>query len=149
MAIFADMVEDIMEVFMDDFSMFGTSFDDCLYNLLLVLQCSRGLEVGKVKIDTVAKLPPPTNVQGIRSFLGHAGFYRRFIKDFSKVPKPICDLLEKDTTFVFDAGYLRAFETIKEKLVTAPVMVVPDWNQSFEVMCDASDYVVKGSRKKA
>lgn len=97
---------------------------------------ARGLEVDRAKIDIIAKLPPPINVKGIRSFLGHAGFYRRFIKDFSKVAKPVCNLLEKDTTFVFDEDCLKAFEIIKEKLVTAPVMITPDLGKPFEVMCD-------------
>ena len=125
MAIFSEMVEEIMEVFMDDFSEFGTSFDHCLHNLARVLQrceetnlvlnwkkchfmvkkgivlghrvLSKGIEVDMAKIYTIEKLPPPTNVKGIRSFLGHAGFYQRFIKDFLKIVKPLCNLLEKDT----------------------------------------------------
>ncbi|XP_022850603.1 uncharacterized protein LOC111372477 [Olea europaea var. sylvestris] len=103
---------------------------------------ARGLEVDRAKIDTIAKLPPPINVKGIRSFLGHARFYRRFIKDFSKIVKPLCKLLGRDTAFVFDESCLRAFEAIKEKLVTAPVMVAPDWGLPFEVMCDANDHAV-------
>ena len=57
----------------------------------------RGIEVDRAKIETIEKLPPPSSIKGIRSFLGHAGFYRRFIKDFSKITKPLCKLLEKDT----------------------------------------------------
>ena len=163
MAIFNDMVENIMEIFMDDFSVFGASFDSCLSNLGLVLQrcvetnlvlnwekchfmvkegivlghrvSSQGLEVDRAKISTIEKLPPPTNVKTIRSFLGHAGFYRRFIKDFSKITKPLCNLLEKDTVFLFDDACLTAFESLKEKLITAPVLIVPDWNEPFEIMC--------------
>ena len=55
----------------------------------------KGLEVDRAKIETIEKLPPPTLVKGVRSFLGHAGFYRRFIKDFSKISKPLSKLLEK------------------------------------------------------
>ena len=103
---------------------------------------SKGIEVDRAKIATIEKLPPPKNVKGIRSFLGHAGFYRRFIKDFSKLSKPLCNLLEKNSAFDFDDVCLQAFNAIKEKLILAPVMIVPDRSQHFEVMCDASDFAI-------
>ncbi|GKA46628.1 reverse transcriptase domain-containing protein [Tanacetum coccineum] len=103
---------------------------------------SVGLEVDKAKIDIISKLPPPTNIKGIRSFLGHASFYRRFIKDFSKIARPLTKLLEKDTPFEFDDECQRAFESLKEKLTCAPVIVSPNWNLPFELMCDASDFAV-------
>jgi len=130
LAIFFDLVENCIEVFMDDFSVFGLSFQSCLENLNTVLKkcvetnlvlnwekyhfmvtkgivlghkiSERGMEVDKAKVEIIEKLPPPTNVKGIKSFLGHAGFYRRFIKDFSKIAKPLCNLLNKDTPFNFD-----------------------------------------------
>nr|KYP72303.1 Retrovirus-related Pol polyprotein from transposon 17.6 [Cajanus cajan] len=130
LAIFADLVEKCIEVFMDDFSVFGSSYDVCLENLELVLKrcidtnlvlnwekchfmvqegivlghkiSARGIEVDKAKVDVIEKLPPPINVKGVRSFLGHASFYRRFIKDFSKIAKPLCTLLNKDQPFLFD-----------------------------------------------
>ena len=74
----------------------------------------------------------------MRSFLGHAGFYLRFIKDFSKIAHPLCKLLEKDCKFCFDEFCLKAFSEQKEKLVSAPIIISPDWNSPFEVMCDAS-----------
>ena len=85
---------------------------------------------------------PPTTVKGIRSFLGHAGFYKRFIRDFSKISRPLCRLLEKDANFDFDKSCRFAFEEIKSILVTAPLMATPDRNKEFEIMCDASDYAV-------
>ncbi|GJT20539.1 putative reverse transcriptase domain-containing protein [Tanacetum coccineum] len=100
------------------------------------------LEVDKAKIDVISKLPPPTNIKGVRSFLGHAGFYRRFIKDFSKIARPITKLLEKDTPFEFNDECQKAFEILKEKLTCAPVIVSPNWNLPFELMCDASDFAV-------
>ncbi|GJV69688.1 reverse transcriptase domain-containing protein [Tanacetum coccineum] len=103
---------------------------------------SAGLEVDKAKIDVILKLPPPTNIKSIRSFLGHAGFYRRFIKDFSKIARPLTKLLEKDTPFEFDDECRRAFESLKEKLTCAPVIVSPNWNLPFELMCDASDFAI-------
>ena len=129
MAIFSDMTEKFLEIFMDDFTLFGLTFEDCLYHLSLVLQrceetnlvlnwekyhfmvheeivlghkiSSQGIEVDKAKIEVIEKLPPPTSVKAIRSFLGHAGFYRRFIKDFSKITKPLTNLLVKDVKFDF------------------------------------------------
>ena len=83
-------------------------------------------------------------------FLGHAGFYRRFIKDFSKIAKPLSNLLNKEAVFVFNEECLEAFNTLKAKLVSAPVITSPDWGQEFELMCDASDYAVgamMGQRK--
>ncbi|GJX15334.1 reverse transcriptase domain-containing protein [Tanacetum coccineum] len=170
LAIFHDMIEESVEVFMDDFSVFGDSFDKCLNNLDKMLQrckdahlvlnwekchfmvkegivlghkvSSAGLEVDKAKINVISKLPPPTNIKGIRSFLGHAGFYRRFIKDFSKIARPLTKLLEKDTPFEFDDECQKAFELLKEKLTCAPVIVSPNWNLPFELMCDASDFAV-------
>ena len=121
MSMFYDLVEKAMEIFMDDFSVYGSSFENCLENLETILQrcqdknlalnweiChfmltegfalghkifAAGLEVDQAKVAIIKTLMPPTIVKGIRSFLGHAGFYRRFIKDFSKVSRPLCRLL--------------------------------------------------------
>jgi len=99
--------------------------------------------VDQAKIEVIEKLPPPVNVKGVRSFLGHAGcFYRCFIKDFSKISKPFCNLLVKANDFNFDSECLNAFSLIKTKLVTAPTIITPYWHLPFELMCDASDYVV-------
>ncbi|XP_070019503.1 uncharacterized protein [Nicotiana sylvestris] len=134
MVIFSDMVEYIMELFMDDLSVVGNSFDECLTNLTRVLKryiktnlvlnwekchfmvqegivlghrvSSKGIEVDCAKVDVIAKLPPPTSVKAIRSFLGVA------------------------------------FEELKKRLVTTPIIVAPDWEQPFELMCDASNYAV-------
>ncbi|GJU07107.1 reverse transcriptase domain-containing protein [Tanacetum coccineum] len=132
MAIFHDMIEETIEVFMDDFSISGDSFSSCLSHLDKMLQrcedtnlvlnwekchfmvkegivlghkiLKSGIEVDKAKVDVIAKLPPPTSVKGIRSFL--------------------------------------AFETLKKKLTEAPILVAPDWDLPFEIMCDASDFAV-------
>ncbi|KAL4324064.1 hypothetical protein GQ457_11G024080 [Hibiscus cannabinus] len=169
-AIFSDLNEDCLEIFMDDFSTFGEDFDNCLSNLEKVLKrcketnlvlnwekchfmvdegivlghkiSSKGMEVDKAKIEVISKLPPPTTVKGIRSFLGHAGFYRRFIEDFSKITKPLCSLLEQGRPFEFNEDCTKAFNLLKQKLVTAPIVEPPDWKLPFELMCDASDYAV-------
>ena len=101
-----------------------------------------GLEVDQAKISLIKTLIPPTTVKGIKSFLWHARFYRRFIQDFSKISRPLCKLLEKDANFEFDEACSTAFEEIKSKLVIAPIMATPDWNIKFEIMCDASDYAM-------
>ena len=102
----------------------------------------KGIEVDKAKIEVIEKLPPPNSVKGIRSFLGHAGFYRRFIKDFSKISKPLCNLLQQDVEFKFDEECVKAFQQLKTTLITTPVIVAPDWDKPFELMCDASDYAI-------
>ncbi|GJY87229.1 reverse transcriptase domain-containing protein [Tanacetum coccineum] len=101
-----------------------------------------GLEVDKAKINVISQLPPPTNIKGIRSFLRHVGFYRRLIKDFSKIARPLTKLLEKDTLFEFVDECLNAFNWLKEKLTSAPVIISLNWNLLFEFMCDASDFAV-------
>nr|GEV28266.1 reverse transcriptase domain-containing protein [Tanacetum cinerariifolium] len=101
-----------------------------------------GIEVDRAKVDVIAKLPHPTTVKGVRSFLGHAGFYRRFIQDSSKIARPITHLLEKETPFVFSKDCIDAFNTLKKELTKAQILVVPDWNLPFELMCDASDFAI-------
>nr|GFA79306.1 reverse transcriptase domain-containing protein [Tanacetum cinerariifolium]GFA79324.1 reverse transcriptase domain-containing protein [Tanacetum cinerariifolium] len=102
----------------------------------------KGIEVDKAKIEVISKLPHPKTVKGIRSFLGHAGFYRRFIKDFSKISRPMTHLLEKNSPFIFSNECIQAFRTLKDKLTEAPILIAPNWDQPFELMCDASDYAV-------
>ena len=170
MAIFHDMIEKSIEVFMDDFSVFGNYFSHCLANLErmlkhcieanLVLNSKKchfivgdgivlghkisnvGIEVDRAKVEIISKLSSPISVKGVRSFLGHVGFYRRFIKEFSKIARPLTHLLVKDMPFIFSDECLQAFELLKEELTKAPVMVSPDWRQPFELMCDASDFAV-------
>nr|GEU83753.1 reverse transcriptase domain-containing protein [Tanacetum cinerariifolium] len=108
------------------------------------------LEVDRAKVNVILKLPHPTTVKGVRSFLGHAGLYRRFIQDFSKIGRPMIHLLEKETPFGFSKDCIDAFETLKKKFTKAPILVVLDWNLPFELMCDASDFTigaVLGQRK--
>ena len=85
----------------------------------------RGIEVDRAKIEVIEQLPPPANLKALRSFLGHAGFYRRFIKNFSFIARPLSNLLAKDTPFVFDDACLEAFHTLKKALFTAPIIKLP------------------------
>ena len=81
-------------------------------------------------------------MKGIRNFLTHAGFYRRFILDFSKIVRPLTELLAKDVPFVFSDDYLHAFENLKQAFISKPIIQPPDWSLPFELMCDGSDHTV-------
>nr|GEU99417.1 hypothetical protein [Tanacetum cinerariifolium] len=118
--------------------------------LACVMLQKSGIEVDRAKVDVITKLPHPTTVKGVRSFLSHAGFYRHFIQDFSKIARPMTHLLEKETPFVFSKECIYAFNTLKKKHTEASILVFPNWNSPFELMCDASDYAigaVPGQRK--
>nr|GEU88292.1 reverse transcriptase domain-containing protein [Tanacetum cinerariifolium] len=147
MAIFHDMIEKTIEVFMDDFLVFGDSFSSCLSHLDTMLQRCKDtnlvlnwekchfmikecivlghkisknkLEVDRAKVDVIAKLPHPTTIA-----------------------RPMIRLLEKETPFVFSKDCIDAFETLKKKLTKASILVVLDWNLPFELMCDASDFAI-------
>ncbi|RVW86168.1 Retrovirus-related Pol polyprotein from transposon 17.6 [Vitis vinifera] len=165
-----DMVERIMEVFMDDITVYGGTFEECLINLEAVLhrciekdlvlnweKChfmvrqgivlghiisEKGIEVDKAKVELIVKLPSPTTVKGVRQFLGHAGFYRRFIKGFSSLSKPLCELLAKDAKFIWDERCQNSFDQLKKFLTTTPIVRAPNWQLPFELMCDASDFAI-------
>ena len=81
-------------------------------------------------------------MQEVCSFLGHTGFYRRFIKDFSKIKLPPCKFVQKDVVFEFDEECEKAFDKMKELLTSTPVIQPCDWNVPIEIMCDASDYAI-------
>ena len=155
---------------MDGFSVYGTSFDSYLHNLdKFLLRCEetslvlnwdkchfmvnegivlghkiseRGIELHRAKVEAIEKMPCPRDVKGIHSILGHAAFYRRFIKDFSKISKALTNLLQKDVPFIFDDDCKEAFEILKKAFITTPVVQPPDWTLPFEIMCDASDFAI-------
>nr|GEW45504.1 reverse transcriptase domain-containing protein [Tanacetum cinerariifolium] len=165
---FYDMIEKPMEVFMDDFLVFRDSFSSCLSHLDIMLQrcedtnlvlnwekchfmvkegivlghkiSKNRLEIDRAKVKVIAKLPHPTILKGVRSFLGHAGFYRRFIQDFYKIARPLTHLLKKETPFVFSKDCIDAFETLKKKLTEALILVVPDWNLPFKLIIVYTDH---------
>ena len=170
MGIFSDMIEIILEIFMDDFLVFGDSYEGCLENLRKVLErCQEknlvlnwekchfmvtqgivlghivsksGIKVDKAKVELISNLPTPNCVRDIRSFLGHAGLYRRFIKDFSAIARPLCNLLAKDVPFAWSQACEAAFDRLITMLVSPPIMRSPNWNLPFEIMCDVSDYAI-------
>ncbi|KAL0413100.1 UNVERIFIED_CONTAM: Retrovirus-related Pol polyprotein from transposon opus [Sesamum radiatum] len=100
---------------------------------------SKGIEVDNAKVELIEKLPIPQSVKGVRGFLGHAGFCRRFFKDFSKIAKPLTTLLLKDVSFEFNDACLHVFNVLKEKLTTAPIVSAPNWDLPFRIMCDVSN----------
>ncbi|RVW67914.1 Retrovirus-related Pol polyprotein from transposon 297 [Vitis vinifera] len=134
LSIFSDMVERIMEVFMDDITVYGSSYEECLLHLEAVLQrcIEKDLVLNWEKCHFMVQ-------QGI--VLGHIiskKALRRFIKDFSKISKPLCELLV-NAKFVWDEKCQKSFEELKQFLTTAPIVRAPNWKLPFEVMCDASD----------
>jgi len=169
-SIFFDFIAKIMEVFTDDFTVHGDSSDEYLHHLALVLRrcikanlvlnfekchfmvehgvvlghivSSRGLEADKAKVDIIQSLPYRRCVKDVRSFVGHVGFYRRFIKDFSKIASPLCALLTKDVSFDFNDDCTRAFEQLKLTLAFPPIVQPPNWALPFELMCGDSDKAV-------
>ncbi|RDY06454.1 Retrovirus-related Pol polyprotein, partial [Mucuna pruriens] len=160
--IFSNLLEDYMEVSIDDFIVYAESFEACLDNLSRVLRrcidsnlvlnfekchfvvtkgivlgylvSTRGIEVDKAKIDVIFSLPNPAFVSEVRSFLGHA--------DFNKIALPLSNLLQKDANFVFDQSYVDAFQELKRRLTFVPILQAPNWALSFELMCDASNFVL-------
>ena len=88
---------------------------------------SRRIEVDKAKIELISKLASPTNVKTVRQFLGHAGFYRIFIMDFSKITKPLYKLLVKDAKFIWEKECQESFEELKSHLTTTPIVRTPNW----------------------
>ncbi|RDY00081.1 Retrovirus-related Pol polyprotein from transposon 17.6, partial [Mucuna pruriens] len=154
-SIFSDLLEDYMEVFMDDFMVYAESFEACLDNLSRVLRrcvdsnlvlnfekchfmvtkgiilghlvLARGIELDKAKINAIFSLPNPASLREVRSFLGHEGFYRQFIKDFSKIALTLSKLLQKDADFVFNQPYVDAFQELKRRLTFTPILKAPNW----------------------
>ena len=150
-----------MRVFMDDIIIYGSTFEECLVNLEVVLnrciekdlvlnwkKChfmvhqgivlghiisKQDIEVDKAKVKLIVKLPSPINVKGVRQFFDHVWFYRKFIKDFSKLAKPFCELLVKDAKFIWDDRCQRSFEELKLFLITAPIVRASNWQLPFEI----------------
>ena len=140
---------------MNDITIYGSKFEECLFNLEEVLnRCvekdlvlnwekrhfmvqqgsvlghiisEKDIEVDKANVELIVKLPSPTTVKGVRQFLGHAGFYKRFVKYFSKLSKPLCELLGKDAIFVWDERCQRSFEQLKQFFTTALIVRAPNW----------------------
>jgi hypothetical protein len=172
LGVFADLIHDCVEVYMDDFTVYGNTFEEALSNLEKVLircqesnlslsheKCkmlltegivlghhlsAEGIKVDPAKIEVIVNLPSPKTQKDVRSFLGHAGYYRRFIENFTKVASPMFKLLTKDTEFCWDDNCQCAFEELKAKLSMAPVLRGPNWSLPFHISTDASDTALGG-----
>ena len=155
---------------MEDFSVFGPSFDACLEHLTQILDVCvkkclvlswekshfmvregivlghlvsiKGLEVDKAKVEVIQDLALPKLIRELRSFLGHVGFYRHFIQDFAKVSKPLPSLFFKEKYFIIEEEGKHAFMQLKQSLVEAPILQSPNLDLPFEIMCDASDFAM-------
>jgi len=167
LGIFSDLIHECDEIYMDDFFVYGDSFNEALDNLERVLirckesnislshkKCKmlsqQGIFLGHhisfacIKVDTdnikvVMDFPAPHSPKEVRSFLGHVGYYRRFIENFTKIVAPIYKLLAKDTDFFWDSHCQIAFEILKENLSTTPVLRGPNWSLPFHIFTDALD----------
>lgn len=105
---------------------------------------SRGTEVDKAKVNLISNLTPPTSIKQVRSFLRDVGFYRSLFKDFSKISRPLCNLLFKDVSFVFDDSCLEAFEKLKKLLTFSPIIQPPNWDLPFEIgLCCMSSFRIE------
>eukprot|EP00253_Pinus_taeda_P007729 PITA_07729 len=168
--IFSDMINDSLEIFMDDFTPYGTTFEDALQNLEKVLKrcieahialstekCHMmmnegivlghfvsflGIQVDPAKIQVILTLPIPKTQTDVRSFLGHAGYYRRFIKNFSQIASPLFVLLTKNAEFKWTDDCEKAFDELKHQLSTAPILRGPDWALPFHISSNASDTAI-------
>jgi len=101
----------------------------------------RGIEVDKAKIEVMAKLPAPKFVRDIHSFLGHAGFYRWFIK-VSKIARSLTNLLTKDVPFNFNDECFCSWERMKKEFISTPIISASNWTQPFKIICDASNFTI-------
>ena len=150
MSIFSELVRDVVEIYMDDFTPYGSDFQEALSNLRKVLDkriemnlslspekyeffmteetmlghaiSQQGLQVDPNKTSIIQRVPPPQNVRDVRSFLGLDRYFRRFIKDFNKLTSPLFGLLRKDVEFIWSEKYQAALDTLKSKLVTTPIL---------------------------
>ena len=107
------------------------------------LVSGKDLEVEKAKIEVIQNLPLPATLGDLWSFLGHVGFYRKFIREFAKISKPLTTVLCKDKDFFIDKKGERAFEMLKLALIEASILQSPNWDLPLEIMCNASDYAVR------
>jgi hypothetical protein len=164
--VFMEELDKYVVVFIDDILIYSKNHKDHEHHLWIVLRRLRahqlyaklskcefwlekiaflghiltaeGIEVDPSKVEAVSKWKQPSNVNEVRSFLGMAGYYRRFIKGFSSIARPMTELLKKDNKFVWTPKCEESFQIIKKKLTTAPVLTLPDIHQSFVIFCDAS-----------
>ena len=164
---FQKYLRKFMEIFLDDFAVFGTMeqhaeylqkcFDKCMEfgisinaaksaflvpfgKLVGHIVSERGIATDPDKVTIIASLPIPTTVSEVKGFLGHTGYYRRFIYGYATLVMPLTELLKKtDTPPVWTSACIHAFNVVKRKLVTAPILIPPNWDKDFHIYVDASN----------
>jgi hypothetical protein len=164
--VFMEYLDKFIVVFIDDILIFSKMVEEHEEHLRLVLEKLRskqlyakfskcefwltevaflghviyagGVSVDPGKVNDVLNWMPPTTASEIRSFLGLVGYYRRFIKDFSKIAKPVTKLLEKNKAFEWTTECQASFEELRKRLTSAPVLVLLDLTKKFDIYCDAS-----------
>ena len=169
-SIFADISHNCMEIYMDDFTTFGVTFEEAMINIEKVLvRCQEhnlalnsekcfmlmqegvvlghfisvaGIQVDPAKVEVIQTLPIPTKLKDIRSFMGHAGYYMHFIKDSSKIASPLYKFLTKEAQFNWTPECDEAFLQLKQLLTTTPILQGPDWNLPFHIYTDVSNYAI-------
>ncbi|CAA7045582.1 unnamed protein product [Microthlaspi erraticum] len=169
-SIFSDLIEEMVEVFMDDFSVYGASFSSCLSNLCRVLQrceetnlvlnwekchfmvregivlghkiSEKGIELDRAKVDVMLQLPVPKTVKDIKEFSGSCRVLQKIHQGFLKDSKTLDKASVQETDFEFDEECHKSWTLLKDALVSAPIVQAPNWDHPFEIMCDASDYAV-------
>jgi len=167
LGIFSDLIHDCVEVYMDDFTVYGDSFAEALENLeKILIRCKEtnlslshekcfmmstegivlghhisgdGIKVDRSKVEFISKLPIPNCQKDVRSFLGFTGYYRRFIENFTKIASPLFKLLTKDCEFNWGPDCQSTFENLKTKISKAPILRGPNWKLPFHISTDASD----------
>lgn len=173
LAIFFGLIHECVEVYIDDFTIYGNTFGDCLKNIEKVMKrcieknlslsnekcymmltegivlghhvSSSRIKVDPTKIQVIVNLIPPTTQKEVRIFLGYAGYYRRFIEIFNKIALPPFKLLEKDIEFQWKNHCQNAFQLLKEKLSFSPILREPNWFFPFHISTDASDTAIGAS----
>lgn len=164
--VFYDIKDKYVLVYLDDINIYSTTFEEHIQHLKEVLErfrqtnlklnldkchfckkelsflghvvSEKGILPDPTKIEKVKNFPVPTNTTELRGFIGLASYYRRFIKDFATIAEPMNRLLRKDISYIWNDDCQKAFEILKEKLTTAPILIYPDFSKSFTLHTDAS-----------
>ncbi|KAK8921042.1 hypothetical protein KSP39_PZI020900 [Platanthera zijinensis] len=138
--VFRKYLDSFIVVFIDDILVYSKSEEEHETHLRLVLQVLREnqLYAKFSKSEFWLEKPVLRTVAEVRSFLGLAGYYRRFVENFSRIALPLTSLTHKDQKFVWTQECSQAFDTLKERLMTAPILSLPKWTGGFQIFSDAS-----------